>query len=106
MKLTLEIDLDPLREAAARQIDAVFETRARDVSACPTIHAVKARVARSMTPNNDKATAVALAAILAKAAAADRAVLALDAQRRAAKQRLAAATSEQAIAALLIEIGA
>lgn len=105
MKLTLEIDLAPPREAAARQIDAVFEARARNVSGCPTIHAVKARLARAVVPADAKARA-AFDAVVAKADAADRAVLALDAQRLAAKRRLAAATTEQAIVALLTEIGA
>ena len=109
MKLSLAKDLGPLRSSAARRIDDAFERMARAVDPCPTLHAAKARepgyfgeeaASRGMSAGE-------LSALVAhRAGEAHRAILALESRRQFLKRRLAAADSEQAIAALLTESGA
>ena len=104
MKLSLAKDLAPLKAEAARKIDAEAEARALALSACPTIHAVKARRV------NDAALVARLegdaAAIFARAQEYDKAVLAIDAERLARKRAVAAAASEQEIRAIVAQAGA
>ena len=98
MKLSRAKDLAPIRADACAQIDAAAERAALAVSAVPTIHAVKARMARGGSAFPDAA------AIAARADAADAAILAIDEARLARKRAVAAATSEQTIRAVLAQL--
>ena len=117
MKLSRSLDLAPIRAAAYAEIDADAERLAADRaqgSAAPTLHREKAALARAHLAGAPPHRSLALEAqeegvdvgalarrIVARSEAMTDRLMAIDAERRARKRNVAAASNEQDIRAVL-----
>lgn len=112
MKLARNRDLAPIRAAAKDKIDAAFQRRAGET--IPTIYAAKVAAANAFLASGTQFPALVAEAqrrgltlealaheILDRAAASHARALDVEADRQRLLGELAAATSEQAIAALV-----
>lgn len=104
MKLSVGIDLAPVRQRAIDAVNAWAETQTRKVDAVPTLHAAKlAAAARRPELLVDEARARDVSVetlrtlIRAKADEAEERLLEIDARRRATIAQVAAASTEDAI---------
>ena len=105
MKLSLSIDLEPLRQRAMAEVDAAYAAIQPDPVAA--IHAAKADMAAARDPRlkaEADARGMSLETlcllILVKRREVEDELLRLDAERLAVKERIRAAQSEQEIRAL------
>ena len=112
MKLSVSLDLSPIKTAALAQVDRYFNVKASQLSSVPVIHALKLVKAQThlatptSTPDPQLVAEAAAKnidvdmlclAILQKSVEMDAAIMTLETARQVAKAQIAAAASQQAI---------